>query len=166
MTGKFPWETSEDEWRGLINRVRAGRPLMPDAWPGGARCALALSFDCDHETFELGAGGAAIGRQAWGEFGRRRGVPRILDTLAQADVCASFFVPAVAGLAGPDGRLQRPSDAWVYATIRNGSISTLMPAYGYAMDEREVWSVIHSMRTLDNGAYVPPAPVDGAGGAQ
>jgi peptidoglycan/xylan/chitin deacetylase (PgdA/CDA1 family) len=74
---------------------------MPDAWPGGARCALALSFDCDHETFELGAGGAAIGRLAWGEFGRRRGVPRILDTLAQADVRASFFVPAVAGLIDP-----------------------------------------------------------------
>jgi mono/diheme cytochrome c family protein len=72
--------------------------------------------------------------------------------------------PAVAVLAGPDGRLFRLSDAWVYATIRNGSISQLMPPYGYAMDEQEMWSIVHYMRTLDNGAYVPPAPVDAAGG--
>lgn len=101
MIPERPWEMPEEEWRGLVNRVRAGRPLMPDAWPDGARCALALSFDCDHETFELGAGGAAIGRLAWGEFGRRRGLPRILDVLARADVRASFFVPAVAGLIDP-----------------------------------------------------------------
>ncbi|MEQ8657850.1 MAG: polysaccharide deacetylase [Hyphomicrobiales bacterium] len=62
---------------------------------------MALSFDCDHETFELGMGKAAIGRLAWGEFGRRRGVPRILNVLARQGVKASFFVPAVAGLIAP-----------------------------------------------------------------
>ena len=97
-----PWETPEAEWRADVNRVRAGRPLKPARWPQGARCAFALSFDCDHETFELGTGRAAIGRIAWGEFGRRTGVPRILDTLAKHDVTASFFVPAVAGLIEPD----------------------------------------------------------------
>ena len=102
MTRDRPWEMPEHDWRGLVNRVRAGRPLMPAAWPGGARCALALSFDCDHETFELGAGGDAVGRLAWGEFGRRRGVTRILDVLAKADVRASFFMPAVAGLIEPE----------------------------------------------------------------
>ena len=97
-----PWETDEADWRSLVERVRAGRALAPKAWPGGARCALALSFDCDHETFELGAGKAAIGRLAWGEFGRRRGVPRILNILARHDVRASFFVPAVSGLIEPE----------------------------------------------------------------
>ena len=60
-----PWETREEEWRARVNRVRAGKRLAPSHWPGGARCAFALSFDCDHETFEMGAGSAAIGRLAW-----------------------------------------------------------------------------------------------------
>lgn len=96
-----PWETPEPVWRAAVDRVRAGRPLIPKRWPGGAKAAFALSFDCDHETFEMGTGKAAIGRLAWGEFGRRRGVPRILDILGRHDVRASFFVPAVAGLIDP-----------------------------------------------------------------
>ncbi len=101
MNPDRPWETPEAGWRAAVERVRAGRRLVPPSWPGGARCALALSFDADHETFELGLGRAAIGRLAWGEFGRRRGVPRILDVLARHDARATFFVPAVAGLIAP-----------------------------------------------------------------
>lgn len=102
----------EDEisWRDAVARVRAGRPLKPLGWPGGARCAVALSFDCDHETFELGAGGRAIGRLAWGEFGRRVGVPRILDVLWRTQVPASFFLPAVCALIDP-GEAPRLRDA-------------------------------------------------------
>ncbi|PWJ17057.1 polysaccharide deacetylase family protein [Jannaschia seohaensis] len=102
MNRDRPWETPEEDWRAAVNRVRAGRALEPASWPGGARCALALSFDCDHETFEMGAGKSAIGRLAWGEFGRRRGVPRVLDVLARHDARATFFVPAVAGLIEPE----------------------------------------------------------------
>lgn len=97
-----PHQWPEAEWRALVGRVRAGRRLRPPEWPGGARCAVALSFDCDHETFEMGGGGRAIGRLAWGEFGRRVGVPRILDLLARYGVPASFFMPAVAALIDPD----------------------------------------------------------------
>lgn len=92
----------DDVWRGAVNRVRAGRRLAPAAWPGGARAALALSFDCDHETFEMGTGGTAVGRLGWGEFGRRAGVPRILETLRRHDAQATFFYPAVAALIDPD----------------------------------------------------------------
>lgn len=102
MNPERPWEAPEAEWRGLVGRVRAGRALRPPCWPGGARCALALSFDCDHETFELGAGRAAVGRLAWGEFGRRTGVPRVLDVLASHGARATFFQPAVAALIDPD----------------------------------------------------------------
>ena len=47
-------------------------------------------------------GKSAIGRLAWGEFGRRVGVPRILDVLAKRSVPASFFMPAVCSLIDPD----------------------------------------------------------------
>ena len=96
-----PEDWPEAQWRGLVERVRAGRRLVPE-WPGGASCALALSFDCDHETAELGAGRISVGRLAWGEFGRRVGVPRILDALARFEARATFFVPAVAALIDPD----------------------------------------------------------------
>lgn len=97
-----PWTLEENEWRQLVGKVRAGRALQPKQWPDGAHCAVAFSFDCDHETFELGRGGSAIGRLAWGEFGRRVGVPRILKVLAKHNVPATFFVPAVTGLLDPD----------------------------------------------------------------
>lgn len=97
-----PWKTPEEQWRRLVGRVRAGRALRPAAWPGGARMAVAFSFDCDHECFELGGGGRAIGRLAWGEFGRRVGVPRVLDVLRRHDVPATFFMPAVCALIDPD----------------------------------------------------------------
>ena len=61
-----------------VNHVRAGRTLRPAEWPGGARCAVALSFDSDHETNELRDGGKSIARLCWGQYGNRVGVPRIL----------------------------------------------------------------------------------------
>jgi peptidoglycan/xylan/chitin deacetylase (PgdA/CDA1 family) len=97
-----PYQWSEEHWRGLLRRVRSGPALRPDAWRDGARCAVALSFDCDHETAEFGGGGSSVGRLAWGEFGRRVGVPRILRILARYGVPATFFIPAVTALIDPD----------------------------------------------------------------
>lgn len=97
-----PWLWPESDWRALVGRVRAGRRLQPSRWKNGARCAVALSFDCDHETFEMGGGGRAIGRLGWGEYGRRAGVPRILSVLERHGVPATFFMPAVAALIDPD----------------------------------------------------------------
>ena len=97
-----PWQWPEEHWRKLVARVRAGRPLRPASWPGGARCAVALSFDSDHETSDLRDGGKSIGRLAWGQFGNRVGVPRILKLLERYDVKATFYVPAVTALIHPD----------------------------------------------------------------
>jgi peptidoglycan/xylan/chitin deacetylase (PgdA/CDA1 family) len=97
-----PWQWPEDHWRGIVNRVRAGRPLKPKAWKDGARCAVALSFDSDHETNELREAGESIGRLSQGQYGNRQGVPRILDLLKQHQVNASFYVPAVTALLYPD----------------------------------------------------------------
>ena len=103
-TGKpqEPWQWPEAHWRKLVNQVRAGKSLRPKSWPGGARCAIALSFDSDHETNELRDGGKSIGRMSWGEYGARVGVPRILDLLGRHGVKASFYVPAVAALLHED----------------------------------------------------------------
>ncbi len=76
-----PWQWPETTWRGLVARCRAGRRLRPAAWKDGARCAVALSFDSDHGTSELREGGRSIGRLAWGQYGNRVGVPRILALL-------------------------------------------------------------------------------------
>ena len=97
-----PWQWPEAEWRKRVDQVRAGRPLKPAAWPGGARCAVALSFDSDHETGELRDGGTSIGRMCAGDYGARVGVPRILALLGRYGVKASFYVPAVAALLHPD----------------------------------------------------------------
>ena len=98
--GLAPWQYPEARWRAIVNRVRAGRPLRPKSWHGGARCAVALSFDSDHETNELREGGESIGRLSQGQYGNRQGVPRILSILQ--DVRATFFVPAVTALLYPD----------------------------------------------------------------
>src|SRR6266567_1420804 len=97
-----PWQWPEEHWQRLVGRVRAGRKLRPREWPGGARVAVALSFDSDHETSDLREGGKSIGRLAWGQYGARVGVPRILKLLERYGVKASFYVPAVAALLHPD----------------------------------------------------------------
>jgi peptidoglycan/xylan/chitin deacetylase (PgdA/CDA1 family) len=97
-----PWQWPEEHWRGLLNQVRAGRSLRPKFWPDGARCAVALSFDSDHETNELRDGGKSIGRMSWGQYGSRVGVPRIAALLRTHDVRATFYVPAVTALIYPD----------------------------------------------------------------
>ncbi len=97
-----PWQWPEEHWRSLIGQVRAGRRLRPASWPGGARCAVALSFDSDHETNELREGGKSIGRLAWGQYGNRVGVPRVARLLDRFGVRASFYVPAVVALTYPD----------------------------------------------------------------
>ena len=97
-----PWQWPEQHWRKIVDHVRAGRALRPKAWKGGARCAVALSFDSDHETNELRDGGKSIGRLCWGEYGARVGVPRILELLQKYSVPATFYVPAVAALLHPE----------------------------------------------------------------
>lgn len=97
-----PWQWPEEEWRRRVGRVRAGKRLRPASWPESACCAVALSFDSDHETNELRDGGTSIGRLAWGQYGSRVAVPRILKVLSRYGVKASFYVPAVVALLHPD----------------------------------------------------------------
>ncbi|MHB8646101.1 MAG: polysaccharide deacetylase family protein [Thermomicrobiales bacterium] len=61
-------------------------------WPGGARCAVALSFDNFGESFDLLRYGHAGGALADGVYAIRRGIPRILDLLDRYTIPASFFL--------------------------------------------------------------------------
>lgn len=96
------WQWEESTWRGHVERVRAGRSLSPRAWPGGARAAVAVSFDSDHETIPLRDGDISPGRLAQGEYGSRVGARRILRMLDRYQVPASFFMPAVSALLHPE----------------------------------------------------------------
>ena len=96
-----PWQWEEGIWRGHVQRVRAGR-LLRRPWPGGAKVAVALSFDSDHETISLRDAEVSPGRLAQGEYGARVGVPRILKLLERIGAPATFFMPAVAALLHPE----------------------------------------------------------------
>jgi peptidoglycan/xylan/chitin deacetylase (PgdA/CDA1 family) len=96
-----PWTWPEPTWRGIVDHVRAGRSLKPSSWPGGATCAVALSFDSDHETIELRNGGTSFSRISQGQYGARAGIPRILATLGRHGVPATFFMPAVSAMLNP-----------------------------------------------------------------
>jgi len=96
-----PWKWTEKTWRGHVEAVRAGRRLVPSEWPGGARVAVALSFDPDHETIPLRDAETSPGRLAQGEYGARVGAGRILALLAEYGAPATFFMPAVSALLHP-----------------------------------------------------------------
>jgi peptidoglycan/xylan/chitin deacetylase (PgdA/CDA1 family) len=97
-----PWQWQEAQWRSIVGKVRAGRSLKPAQWKGGARVAVALSFDSDHETPTLREAETSPGKLSQGQYGNRQGVPRILSLLAKHDIPATFFVPAVSAMLYPD----------------------------------------------------------------
>jgi len=97
-----PWQWPETTWRSIVGKVRAGRSLKPSRWKDGARVAVALSFDSDHETPALRDGETSPGKLSQGQYGNRQGVPRILALLARHGIPATFFVPAVSAQLYPD----------------------------------------------------------------
>ncbi len=97
-----PWTWPEATWRRIVARARAGRALKPEAWPDGARCAVALSFDADHDTIPLRDGDESPMRISQGQYGNRQGVPRIRRLLQAQAIPATFFYPAVSALLYPD----------------------------------------------------------------
>ena len=97
-----PWQWEESRWRLIVNKVRAGRSLKPAQWKDGARVAVALSFDSDHETLTLRFGDASPSKLSQGQYGNRVAMPRILAMLARHGIPATFFVPAVVAMLYPE----------------------------------------------------------------
>ncbi|MEM9132661.1 MAG: polysaccharide deacetylase [Actinomycetota bacterium] len=101
-TSDKQWEWPEARWREPVERIRAGRRLTPDTWPGGARVAVGLSFDSDHESIPLIRGRLSAGPLSQGEYGARASMPRIRALLRRHGIPATFFVPAVVAQLHPD----------------------------------------------------------------
>lgn len=99
---ELPWQWQEQRWRAVVDKVRAGRSMKPDTWKDGARVAVALSFDSDHESTTLRWGDGSPGKLSQGQYGARAAIPRIRKLLARYDIRASFFVPAVVAMLHPD----------------------------------------------------------------
>jgi len=97
-----PWQWDEPTWREHVQHVRAGRSLKPAQWPNGARVAVALSFDSDHETIPLRDAETQPGKLSQGEYGARVAAPRILALLERHAIPATFFMPAVSALLHPE----------------------------------------------------------------
>ena len=92
---------SVDELRQQMFQVSAGRRLKPATWRGGARIAVALSFDVDNATSNLAVGDLGSESLSRGEYGAVDGLPRILRLLTKYDIPASFYIPAVSAVLHP-----------------------------------------------------------------
>ena len=95
-------EWTDEQIMAVVNRIRAGRDLNPDSWPGDARVAVLLSFDVDNETIWLRNDDTSIGGLSQGEYGSRVALDRILRLLEEHNISASFFGPAVSFSIAPE----------------------------------------------------------------
>src|SRR5438874_5156415 len=86
------WRWTMDTVRTVVNAVRAGQSLQPNAWPNGARVAVLLSFDVDNETVALRFGEPNPGTLSQGQYGSREGLGRVLRLLERYKVPATFFI--------------------------------------------------------------------------
>jgi peptidoglycan/xylan/chitin deacetylase (PgdA/CDA1 family) len=96
------WQWPESRWRAAVEKVRAGRRLLPETWPNGTRVAVALSFDFDAETGSLRDKRTSPSLLSQGQYGSRVGIPRILSLLERYGIPATFFIPAVSAKLYPE----------------------------------------------------------------
>lgn len=74
------------------------------AWKNGARCAVMVTVNLDAEFFWLSLSPDVVNRpktMSMGQYGMTRGLPRLLDTLEEFQIKATFFVPACTASAYP-----------------------------------------------------------------
>lgn len=133
--------------------------ISPEADTLTAELVLGMPFDL------ADAGHVAHGEKLYNTYC----VPCHGDGVNLGPVGAPGRYPGVAVLAGEAGRLNKMSDGKVYLTVRNGSLSTLMPSYSYAMDDKEIWALVAYLRSEQDlkGTKLPtPEPLQALGYAE
>jgi peptidoglycan/xylan/chitin deacetylase (PgdA/CDA1 family) len=116
-------DATEDQIRRGFSAVRAGRKLTPRSWPGGARVAVALSFDIDNELLSRTTPLPVPLSQ--GEYGATEGLPRILAMLDRQQVPATFYIPAASAILHPEmipsitkrGRHEIGVHGWIHENL-------------------------------------------------
>jgi peptidoglycan-N-acetylglucosamine deacetylase len=114
---------TDQQIRDTVNRVRAGRKLTPASWPGGARVAVAISFDIDNEL--LARANPLPVPLSQGEYGATTALPRILAMLDRQQTPASFYIPAVSAMLHPEmipaivkkGRHEIGVHGWIHESL-------------------------------------------------
>ena len=76
------------------HRVTAGK-IWNGAWPHGAEVAVALSFDVDHETPWIRDQEFSLLSMSMGAYGSHAALPRILASLKERTLPATFFIPGL-----------------------------------------------------------------------
>ena len=68
-----------------------------------------------------------------------------------------FPVPAPS-LSGTGNVTKMRHDGYLFYTVRDGA--SVMPGYGYAMLDDDVWDLVAYMRTMEDTIYESPIPVE------
>jgi peptidoglycan/xylan/chitin deacetylase (PgdA/CDA1 family) len=123
-------------------------------WPGGACCAVTLSFDVDAESAYLIRGEHYANRLtslSQGRYGIRRGLPRILDLLDEHGIRATFFVPGYTAERYPEeiGEIRRSGHEIGHHGYLHERPDTLSP-------EQERTAIMKGLEALERAVGVRP----------
>ncbi|MFE9643239.1 polysaccharide deacetylase [Streptomyces sp. NPDC006365] len=122
---------------GADSGTRRRRQPRPQ-WPGGARCAVVLTFNLDAELFWLRQHPSARHRPktlSLGTYAVTRGVPRLLDLLDAYGLPATWFVPEHSALRHADTVRQVAAAGHEIAAA-----ASPVPGGTPTSDIREAWS--------------------------
>ena len=119
-------KSTESQLIAAAAEVRAGRKLLPKAWPNGAKVAVCLSFDIDNESPLMARDLAPLPvPMSETEYGAVEAMPRILAMLDKEKLPASFYVPAVSAILAPEmvpaivkgGRHEIALHGWIHESL-------------------------------------------------
>lgn len=133
------------------------RSTRRPAWPDGARCVVAISFDYDGPSVDVRDGHFPAGSRSQGLYAVRSGVPRVLRMLDQMAIPATFFVPGYDALCFPNE--VRSIQAAGHEVGAHGYVHE-----NWMMGEEEAHWLGHTHRILGDVLGAPPVGYRSPGG--